>query len=369
MKKRFRWTTTTASDIDWTTYGANLQQLSFSTHKFVVKMIHERLPVLGATYNPSPNVNCPCCHTTKETTYHFHICPKNPESWKGLLPEITKIYKANYIDPILRMIINKALNKNPTIAKLQKEHPHIKFKPYKRLIDKQAQIGWKQLKYGRWSKQWEILQQRYSNKQKVKNTRTIWIGQVIRCLWNHTKTRWNARNSHLHDKDKNDQYNATKERLIARIKAIHKHKDKLITQDQFPFQRTIEEWKDITTAEMKHWLSTNIPFVNYCLKVTHTQEDSGCQDIRHYFNTQTNNPKQRTSPQVQKRRRRKKQKTQKTTIEKFITRKRRKNQNQDRNQRTKYYKYQDKPPDSNNSVPTKKMVQLSLWPTRHEHTP
>ena len=167
----------------------------------------------------------------KETTYHFHICPKNPEPWKCLLPEITKIYKANYIDPILRIIINNALDSNPTLASLQRDHPHIKFQPYKRLIAKQAKIGWKQLRYGRWSKQWEILQRRYSNKQKVKNTRTIWIGQVIRCLWTHAKTRWNARNSHLHDKDKNDRYNATKERLLARIKATYKHKDKLITQD------------------------------------------------------------------------------------------------------------------------------------------
>eukprot|EP00957_Ditylum_brightwellii_P013981 1055104-Ditylum_brightwellii.AAC.1 len=55
MEDRFQWRSTIGEKIDWTTHGKLLTGLHFYRHKFIVKLIHERLPVRRMSYNPSPS--------------------------------------------------------------------------------------------------------------------------------------------------------------------------------------------------------------------------------------------------------------------------------------------------------------------------
>eukprot|EP00957_Ditylum_brightwellii_P155859 11864712-Ditylum_brightwellii.AAC.1 len=61
MCKQFDWSNPTYNKIDWRLHGANITKLPFYEHRFTVKCIHERLPVLGKSFNPSPTTTCPCC--------------------------------------------------------------------------------------------------------------------------------------------------------------------------------------------------------------------------------------------------------------------------------------------------------------------
>eukprot|EP00957_Ditylum_brightwellii_P122510 9342290-Ditylum_brightwellii.AAC.1 len=55
MEDRFKWSTTIGEKIDWATHGRLLTGLHFYRHKFILKLIHERSPVRGMSYNPSPS--------------------------------------------------------------------------------------------------------------------------------------------------------------------------------------------------------------------------------------------------------------------------------------------------------------------------
>eukprot|EP00957_Ditylum_brightwellii_P175319 13346429-Ditylum_brightwellii.AAC.1 len=59
--------------------------------------------------------------------------------------------------------------------------------PCKALIQVQSKIGWEQLRYGRWSYEWENLQHRYLilvNQQDTSNAAyPVWAGQILRENW------------------------------------------------------------------------------------------------------------------------------------------------------------------------------------------
>eukprot|EP00957_Ditylum_brightwellii_P159401 12133781-Ditylum_brightwellii.AAC.1 len=72
MEDRFQWSTTIGEKIDWTTHGRLLTDLHFYQPKFIIKLIHERSPVRGMSYNLSPSKVCPICKKTQETIDHLH---------------------------------------------------------------------------------------------------------------------------------------------------------------------------------------------------------------------------------------------------------------------------------------------------------
>eukprot|EP00957_Ditylum_brightwellii_P072304 5496081-Ditylum_brightwellii.AAC.1 len=82
---------------------------------------------------------------------------------------------------------------------------------------------------------------------------------------------------------KDNRYYITKANLIAQITAVYHHKENMLEQDRSYFQKTLAEWDTCSVSEMTSWLLANIPFVNYCRKVTHTQEDFHTKDIQHFM--------------------------------------------------------------------------------------
>ena len=65
-------------------------------------------------------------------------------------------------------------------------------------IDSQNRIGWWALICGRWSKEWEITQQRYFRAIKSPKSVKRWQVSLIRLLWNTSWDFWDHRNSIEH---------------------------------------------------------------------------------------------------------------------------------------------------------------------------
>eukprot|EP00957_Ditylum_brightwellii_P084181 6399734-Ditylum_brightwellii.AAC.1 len=63
MEGKFKWKKSIWRTIDCSPHSTLLTRQTFPKQKFLIKVIHERLPVLGAQYNPTPTTQCPCCHT------------------------------------------------------------------------------------------------------------------------------------------------------------------------------------------------------------------------------------------------------------------------------------------------------------------
>jgi len=216
------------------------------------------------------------------------------------------------------------------------------------------------LKYGRWSKQWNILQARYDKTNKT--TRDApWLNKITQKLWDHAHLRWTARNTALHGKTAN---NTTKENLIARIRAAYTHQEKMLVQDHHPFQRSIEEWERQPASAMQLWLKRNLPYIQHCIKVAQTQLLQNTKDIRQFMEGTPKTPVVHNA-RPRSKRRRFKQIHQNLTP--FMTKKRQRPTGslQYQRQKKRYFKSQDRPPDKDNpqktQVPQKVSHQLNLF--------
>eukprot|EP00978_Attheya_sp_CCMP212_P032186 scaffold124289_cov63-Attheya_sp.AAC.4 len=79
MTKRFKWDPTTADSIDWYSHGSAIMAREYYQVNFIMKLIHERLPVLREELSASTNKVCPCCKHRNETFLHYITCPSNPD--------------------------------------------------------------------------------------------------------------------------------------------------------------------------------------------------------------------------------------------------------------------------------------------------
>ena len=288
MEGKFKWDTKTADCIDWESHGSNLSKLDYYQNKFVVKLIHERLPCRAASFNPSNQKECPCCNKTKETIEHMQECEENQEKWEQVIELIVPIYNKYKIDPILRILLN-AFIKNPKreLRQVINENKINNYKPYMKLINEQRRIGWKQLRYGRWSRKWAEYQYRYQYiMRKEGETRTEpdeypkWIGAVIQELWKHQRRRWNNRNQQAYNTEKP---NPTRINCLKKIKALYSKRNKLQHQDQFIFEILIEQWETQSVTQMKGWIKRNKPYIKHCVKMEYELVKLNASDITKYF--------------------------------------------------------------------------------------
>eukprot|EP00957_Ditylum_brightwellii_P002401 184199-Ditylum_brightwellii.AAC.1 len=251
--------------------------------------------------------------------------------------------KNQKVDPILWIIINLLMEEIPLMVTLLWKHPHINFQPYKQLIKEQTAIGWDQIKYSWWSKQWKILQICF-NSTAADTRDSPWQNKIIQQVWQHAHLRQKTRNAALHKKHQSD---TTKANLLARIKAAYTHQPNMLVQDRQPFQKSLEDWETQQASVMKLWLLQNLPYIQHCVQVTKTQIAMQNKDIRDFV---TGNPKTtQIKDPVRKRRKRRKVQYHKN-IAQFLNRKQPRSTgiNQSNGQQTKYYKSQYKPPDQDN---------------------
>jgi hypothetical protein len=287
MTNNFGWKQGTADLIDWYSHGSTLQGYDYYKHKFCVKLIHGRLPVLGEKWTASENKQCPCCETFQETFTHYMQCNLNPHIVDELRDGLKPIFETHEVDPILRLIICMATTTEEiSLDILQAVHPIIDFDPYLELIEEQGTIGWDQLHLGRYGLAWDQCQRRYTEQLHGKPVtgEPKWIRQVIRETWKYQKERWLARNEQLHGPTKGQQTSvATKAALLTRISSLYQHEFDVLTQDRFPFAIDLEDWQHKTAASMKQWLRSNTPFIRNCLKNAKIQHLKNSSDIRKFI--------------------------------------------------------------------------------------
>jgi hypothetical protein len=97
-----------------------------------------------------------------ETISHFNTCEHNPEKWNIFVTSLRYYYVRYNIDPGLRILINMGLT-SQDIHKTITKHPNIEWSDYHRLIHSQSKIGWEQLKYGRFTNEWNKHQENYEH--------------------------------------------------------------------------------------------------------------------------------------------------------------------------------------------------------------
>eukprot|EP00957_Ditylum_brightwellii_P177726 13538235-Ditylum_brightwellii.AAC.1 len=79
-------------------------------------------------------------------------CKENKEAWSRLESILRTIFGNYGIDPVLNILIYARVT-NQDINEVRTKHPHIKWEKYYKLVQQQLGIGWKHIRYGRFSKE------------------------------------------------------------------------------------------------------------------------------------------------------------------------------------------------------------------------
>ena len=290
-RTRFGWTRTTFDSIDWNASGWKEKKNDYYKKRFTCRYINKRLPLNGEKYTGSNNKTCPCCKQTEDAK-HFLTCNRNIEKWESLVENLQETYKKEQIDPCIRILINRALLNLP-MDKTEEDHKDINWTPYQRLIQQQTTIGWEQIKYGRYGKEWSKIQRRYSEKMhQNREDDPYWLGRIIQKTRNFAQTRWKHRNATAHPKEGPQE--TTRAYLLQQIKQLYSRSDDMPQQDKFIFNKPLEDWKTIPTIEIRRWIKGNKTFIPQCIKIYKAQQRGQYRDIRTYLK-KTNTPNQTTN--------------------------------------------------------------------------
>lgn len=184
--KKSKWKGRVADSIDWEIHGSNLKRLQFYPHQFVVRLIYERLPCLGASSTITLSTTCPCYRKQEETFEHRKKCEEHQEKWEDIIEPLSTIYQKHKVDPIIHILLNRLIvDPEMKIEEIVKDHPEMEFGHCDSIIRDQTKIGWKQLRYRRWSFKWSAFQYIYESWLTGENKEEneiylIWIRKIIR---------------------------------------------------------------------------------------------------------------------------------------------------------------------------------------------
>ena len=221
-------------------------------------------------------------------------CTHNIERWSSVVPHLLQVYKKHKIDPILRILLNTSLQENITLQTLLTKHPNINFRPYKQLFEQQQLIGWEQIKYGRWTTQWKLVQLKYESNTELNN----WIIAIQKQIQITLYQRWKYRNQQLHPEKNSDH---TRKSLLSCMKAAYTREKDMLEHQRFPFSKAIEEWETKPTIDIRRWHKRNIPYIKQCIKIHKAQIKNQTQDIQtFYIGTTQDTPTTSTQTQRKK---------------------------------------------------------------------
>eukprot|EP00957_Ditylum_brightwellii_P046393 3521509-Ditylum_brightwellii.AAC.1 len=111
-------------------------------------------------------------------------CKENKEGQEAMHTVLLPVFEKKKINPILHMLIIAGMTKQD-IGILTRKHMGIHCQPHDRLINQQTKIGWKQLRYSRFVKEWANMQERYNDMMRLHMqipNNEQWLGQVINTI-------------------------------------------------------------------------------------------------------------------------------------------------------------------------------------------
>jgi len=139
----------------------------------------------------------------------------------------------------------------------------------------QSQIGWKQLQYGRITKQW--TQYLVQNHPTIDATK--FFAKAIQEVWTYVLALWETRNS--------DQLLATAtvpNKMMSELQGIFAAKDRLPqpAQDRI-FIHTKEELVQKPKQYIQSWITNSKNYIRNEFKILQQQQQLNTQDIRNFF--------------------------------------------------------------------------------------
>jgi hypothetical protein len=134
--------------------------------------------------------------------------------------------------------------------------------PYIKLIHSQNSIGWDQLYKGQWSKEWQILQDAYTQRQHPQPSTSSshsWVlfrGHLLLDQW---LDLWQLRNLERYGKDALVHRQARLRILTSELQELYSYRDKVHPADQQIFYASVEQHLEHHPSldHIEDWISTH----------------------------------------------------------------------------------------------------------------
>jgi hypothetical protein len=180
LQQKYKWKSKILDEINWEPIAQAMAVLTPVLQKTIKEMIHGWLPTNGHPGDNEPTTKiCPQCNQENETNLHFLKCPRDRQLW-------AEKYRTKNTRPVEPPIHQVLVN---TITNIMMNNPVALPIEYENIRESQEEIGWNQLLYGRWTKQWTDTYNRETNTTDG----TQWASNHIKCIWRHIHQRWRER--------------------------------------------------------------------------------------------------------------------------------------------------------------------------------
>ena len=296
LRDRNKWSQGTFDAINWTAHGTSIRQhMAKRTH--IIKLVHGILPTNSKLHRNDPIRSlCPCCRAIREDRRHVIKCTAQSRSeWRqAAIKAIDSKCASLLTHPELRAILVTAITEWTKWDDNQQDTPftinpqQATIPAIKRLIARQNAIGWHQVFLGRFSIDWNQVQDdHYANmintKEGKKRTGQRWQQTLIGEIWNQWFDVWTMRNKDLHGSTETAKTRAEREEVERTLRDIYDLKEQMEPSVQQLLCQEITEHFAKPLWFNKNWIAIHGPLVKQSIKRAKKKAIQGVRSIRQYF--------------------------------------------------------------------------------------
>ena len=191
--------------VNWQAHGKAFKQ-SLPKRVHLTKFIHDALPTHHqANLMDGGTRRCLACKTCDEMADHILRCSENARSeWRRTTfwREVDAFHQNFETHPLLRYVFREGMMAWLDPGADDSISPILFPQEVRRLISSQNAIGWRQIFRGRFSLEWQAIQNEYYLKHKrkssYKRTGDRWQQQFIKVIWEAWYQLWSLRNGEVH---------------------------------------------------------------------------------------------------------------------------------------------------------------------------
>ena len=256
----------------------------------LTKFLHDALPTFAHENKiDGTNRRCKACGHADETTDHVVRCdaPARTAWRKELLNRIETFHVQHHTHPLLRHVLREAMTQwfNPEAP--DTVSPCLFPADVRRLIIQQNEIGWRHLLRGRFSNEWQRIQNdyyyRYRNKAKFRRTGIMWQKQLILTMWAGWYDVWKMRNEQVHGSTAETRAQADRRDTERQLTAIYASRNLLEPRVQELLAPDLESHLQRPANVTRNWLAMTGPVVRDSMRRVKRAALRGVRSIRTYF--------------------------------------------------------------------------------------
>jgi len=264
MCEKHAWSDEEFYDIDWQMHGRGIKKLE-KHRKTLVQYLHDWTPTgkQAHRYDPKYPASCPSCTAPVETREHLWQCPaQSREKWRQefystMVKTLTELDTAPPIQELMLEAFKALLEQRDTAT--------IPVDPsVADIAAAQTEIGWHQIRKGRFSKSWREAQTRYLGSRATKhNNGETWMTKIIAAILREWLRMWALRNEDRHGRDYNTRRQAEERQAIRELQQFYETNDgRVVPRLQWLFDIPLEERSEWTVGNIRIWLNAWKPVID-----------------------------------------------------------------------------------------------------------